>query len=239
MGDVKYWDTSYGKALDELDALVKGANSSSGADREQKLTTAAQTIRRLQGMKRSYNLEIKLMRDVAQKALYQEEKNTKDSRLADYETQLDDIRSKGSGTERNTLFSGRSPEPQQKQKTPEQKLDQAELIQNKTEAKYKNMITVLEQTEEVGSATAATLQDQRDQINDITEGVMEIDSMLTRADKLVRIFSRRLATDKFIQCFGFLNVAALVAIIVYVAIKKVGLPGSKGSAAPPSPVAAT
>eukprot|EP00611_Tribonema_gayanum_P016832 TRINITY_DN29269_c0_g1_i1.p1 TRINITY_DN29269_c0_g1~~TRINITY_DN29269_c0_g1_i1.p1 ORF type:complete len:238 (+),score=69.02 TRINITY_DN29269_c0_g1_i1:210-923(+) len=233
MGDVKYWDTSYGKALDELSDQVKAVKGASAAEKEAKIATATQTVRRLQGMKRSYNLEIKLMRDATQKASYQEEKNAKDAKLTELEAQLEEAKNKPAGSDKVSLFSGRAAE-EPKVKTADQKLDQAEMIQNKTEAKYKNIITVLEQTEEVGSATAATLQEQRAQISEITENVMEMDGMLTRANKLIMVFSRRLATDKMIQCFAFINVAALVAIIVYVVIKNVGLPGSSSSAPPPA-----
>ncbi|CAM9785318.1 unnamed protein product [Hapterophycus canaliculatus] len=43
-------------------------------------------------------------------------------------------------------------------------------------------------------------------------------------------------TDKFIQCFGCLNVTALVAIIIYVVVQNVDLPGGD-NAEPPDPSA--
>mmetsp|Transcript_19209 Transcript_19209/g.40053 ORF Transcript_19209/g.40053 Transcript_19209/m.40053 type:complete len:90 (-) Transcript_19209:47-316(-) len=42
---------------------------------------------------------------------------------------------------------------------------------------------------------------QRDQIKDITEEVMQIEDNLSRADKLIKTFDRRMGIDKFKQCF--------------------------------------
>lgn len=232
MGDVKYWDGSYGKTLDELDTQVKAAASTTGPEREAKLASATQCIKRLQGMKRSYNLEIKLMRDPEQKGIFQEEKNKKDARLTDLEAKLEEIRSKPN-MEKATLFSRAVEVPVTK--TADQKLDQADAIQNKTEAKYKNMISVLQETEVTASNAAAQLQEDRNKINDITESVMEMEGSMERANKLIRVFGKRMATDKFIQAFGCLNIAALVAIIVYVVVKNVGLPGSSSTTVPPTP----
>mmetsp|Transcript_19208 Transcript_19208/g.40048 ORF Transcript_19208/g.40048 Transcript_19208/m.40048 type:complete len:91 (-) Transcript_19208:86-358(-) len=61
---------------------------------------------------------------------------------------------------------------------------------------------------------------QRDQIKDITEEVMQIEDNLSRADKLIKTFGRRMATDKFIQCFTCVNVLLLVGVIVYAVVSK-------------------
>lgn len=42
-------------------------------------------------------------------------------------------------------------------------------------------------------------------------------------------------SSQFIQLFGCLNVTAMVAIIVYVIVKKVDLPGSGDEDTPPDP----
>lgn len=58
------------------------------------------------------------------------------------------------------------------------------------------MIGVLQETEQTANTTAVELTNQREQIGRITEDAIEIDSLLTRADRLVKVFSKRMMTDK-------------------------------------------
>lgn len=56
-----------GQALDDLERFVNTAEGATEEAREEALVSAAQTMKRLGGMKRSYNVEIKLMSDAAAK----------------------------------------------------------------------------------------------------------------------------------------------------------------------------
>lgn len=58
------------------------------------------------------------------------------------------------------------------------------------------MIGVLQETEATADNTAVELTNQREQLIRITEDAIEIDSLLTRADRLVKVFSKRMMTDK-------------------------------------------
>lgn len=55
------------KTLDELEGFITTAESGSGDAKDGALTDATHSLKRLGGMKRSYNLEIKLMGDAASK----------------------------------------------------------------------------------------------------------------------------------------------------------------------------
>lgn len=59
-----------------------------------------------------------------------------------------------------------------------------------------NMIGVLQETEQTANTTAVELTNQREQIGRITEDAIEIDTLLGRADRLVKVFSKRMMTDK-------------------------------------------
>eukprot|EP00903_Cladosiphon_okamuranus_P015611 g14415.t1 len=236
-GDVKYWDNSYGKTLDDLEKYVGTVESGDGDSRETAISEATNSLKRLAGMKRSYNLEIKLLKDPASKAHYNMEKSQKDSRLSTLQARL--VAAKASGqSKRDELFGGRRDveSGETTERSAEAKLDEADQYQDKTEEAYKNMIGVLKETEATADNTAVELTNQREQLGRITEDAIEIDSMLTRADRLVKVFSKRMMTDKFIQCFGCLNVVAMVAIIVYVIVKNVDL-GGDGEDLPPDPAA--
>ena len=49
---------------------------------------------------------------------------------------------------------------------------------------------------------------------------MQIEDNLSHADQLIKTFWRRMATDKFIQCFTCVNVLLLVGVIVYAVVSK-------------------
>jgi SNARE protein len=102
----------------------------------------------------------------------------------------------------------------------DQMLRDAEGIQDKTEQSLIHSRQMVEATKEVGQATIEELHRQRNQIKDITEEVMQIEDNLARADKLIRTFGRRMATDKFIQCFACVNILLLVGVITYAVVSK-------------------
>eukprot|EP00161_Ancyromonas_sigmoides_P012788 TRINITY_DN3260_c0_g1_i1.p1 TRINITY_DN3260_c0_g1~~TRINITY_DN3260_c0_g1_i1.p1 ORF type:complete len:256 (+),score=85.01 TRINITY_DN3260_c0_g1_i1:122-889(+) len=74
---------------------------------------------------------------------------------------------------------------------------------------------VVAQTTETAANTAAVLNEQTDQLRRIGEGVDQVESNLKRADRELRMFIRRMATDKFILGFLFLIVLGVVFMIVW------------------------
>ena len=93
-------------------------------------------------------------------------------------------------------------------------LKAADQIQDKTAQSLKHTEQMVQLTKEVATATIEELHRQKEQIKDITEEVMQLEDNLTRADKLIRTFGRRMATDKFIQCFACVNVLLLAGVII-------------------------
>jgi SNARE protein len=94
-------------------------------------------------------------------------------------------------------------------------LDKAVNIQMKTEQSLMSTQKMVQASKEVANATSAQLQQQRNQIVQITEEVMRIEDGLQRADKLIRNFARRMATDRVILLFTFLVFAGIAGIVVY------------------------
>ena len=52
-------------------------------------------------------------------------------------------------------------------------------------------------------------------MNDISDEIDVIDSNLTRAEKLITAFGKRMATDRILQFFTFVNVVLLIAVVAY------------------------
>jgi len=79
--------------------------------------------------------------------------------------------------------------------------------------------TALE-TQQIGTETLAKQQEQREQIIRIDQGVDQVSSNIKLANRHLRVFVRRMATDKIIMGFMFLIFVGVVVIIVYSVINK-------------------
>ena len=75
------------------------------------------------------------------------------------------------------------------------------------------------ESKEVGMQTVEELQRQREQLKQTDAIVMEIENELNRADRLIKTFGKRMATDRLIQCFACVNILMVVGVVIYVVIK--------------------
>jgi hypothetical protein len=92
--DVSYWDKTYAAALQSLEGSVAAARSARTlSERETLLAAASQTIRRLSGVRRSYNLELKLCRDTEARARFSADKAAKDKQFEALQGELDEVNS--------------------------------------------------------------------------------------------------------------------------------------------------
>ncbi|KNC50342.1 Qb-SNARE [Thecamonas trahens ATCC 50062] len=98
-------------------------------------------------------------------------------------------------------------------------LSQAEALQGQSQASVARSRAMVEDTIEVAASTATTLQGQTEQLGRIHAGVEEVESNMKRADRQLRIFARRMMTDKIILCLIFCIVVAFIMVIIYSSIK--------------------
>uniref|UniRef100_A0A7S0G6V6 t-SNARE coiled-coil homology domain-containing protein n=1 Tax=Proboscia inermis TaxID=420281 RepID=A0A7S0G6V6_9STRA len=115
-------------------------------------------------------------------------------------------------------------------------LGEASKLQDKTSDSLGNTKRMIEESKNVGMETMEELRRQRDQLNTIDEEAMKIEDNLVRADRLIKTFGRRMATDKFIQCFAVVNVLLLVGVVIYSSIKKGAFSNDDSKDDLPSPV---
>jgi len=95
-----------------------------------------------------------------------------------------------------------------------------EELQMQSQASVSRSRAMVEDTIEVAANTATTLQGQTEQITRIRTGVETVESNMKRADRQLRIFMRRMMTDKIILCLLFCVVIGVVLVIVYSSINK-------------------
>lgn len=120
--------------------------------------------------------------------------------------------------ERNGLFGGRTSSGGNSRKTQmsnQEMLDKSVEVQKKTEKSLVSTQKMIQESKEVAIATGEQLREQRQQIVTITDEVMRMEDNLQRADKLIRTFARRMATDRVILFFIFLVFVSIAAIVIY------------------------
>ena len=110
-------------------------------------------------------------------------------------------------------------EPGQPEQSPELDhrdiLRKGQAIQEDDINTLQNVQRQVEETKVLGSETLATMAQQREQIIQIDKGVDEVESNLRIANRHLRTFVRRLATDKIVMGFVLLIFIAVVFIIVW------------------------
>jgi SNARE protein len=171
---------------------------------------------RLKNISKSYKMETRLIKEGASRRKHEDAHEAYDKKIKGLESEIKWSRTEGNKKE---LFGGASAATSPAEEG-DAMLQEASRVQDKTEQSLAHTRAVVDATKEVGNATLEELHRQRDQIKDITEEVMLIEDNLSRADKLIKTFGRRMATDRFIQCFACVNVLLLVGVIVYAVVSK-------------------
>ncbi|KAI9332525.1 hypothetical protein BDR26DRAFT_869235 [Obelidium mucronatum] len=117
---------------------------------------------------------------------------------------------------------------EQKKRTPDEMTakeltQQAMVVQEQTHEATSRTKRIVEQTIEIGAAVNNEIIKQGEQIHNIAEGIQHVESNLKRADKQLRVFMRRMSTDKIFLLFIFLTVIGLVVAIVLYILKQQGV----------------
>ncbi len=114
-------------------------------------------------------------------------------------------------------------------------LDGAERIQDKTQVALSNTQTLIVESKATGMLTLEELNRQQDQLRTTDNNIVRLEDNLNRADKLIKTFGKRMATDKLIQAFACINIVLIVGVVVY-SIVKGGLNKNSEEVPPESPV---
>ena len=101
-------------------------------------------------------------------------------------------------------------------------LAEASALQDKTQDSLSNTKNLIAQSKEIGVSTLEELQRQREVISNIEKEADRMDDNLARAEALLKHFGKRMASDKFIQCFAVLNCLLLLGVILYAVLRRGG-----------------
>lgn len=101
-------------------------------------------------------------------------------------------------------------------------VEQARGVQDESMNSVARSQRLVDQAEKIGVETASKLKDQTDQMKRIYSQVDNIEGNLARADKIMREFVKRMATDKLVLCFILLILVGIITIVAWKATHKGG-----------------
>jgi len=241
MADVQYWDDTLTDEVQSIQQLLQSAEGLSDLDQASALDRAEKKIRAAQGTKKSYKMETRLVSDPRQRSRYENKLSELSQELASC---ANDLKALKGGMQRGELFVGArgassgldGNNEMSGEEAGDMMMNDMNNIQDKTKQSLHNTKNMVAASKEVGEATMGELLRQREQIRTIDDEAMRIEDNLNRADKLIKTFGKRMATDKLIQCFACINILLLAGVVVYSILKKGD--GEEGGTdnAPASPV---
>lgn len=237
MSDARYWFDEFSReveqlriVLDKLRTLVDSSNLSAV---ESSVKEIEAKFIRAKEIKKSFGLEMRLVRDRKERSVFESESKILEQRLEDCVKELARLKTKN---DRKDLMGGKADAPASgafaystEGKNNDQLLGEANKIQDMTFESLNRTKNMIEASKEVGTATLETLRGQREQITEISNEVDKLDDKLGHASKLVMNFGRRMATDRLIQMFAALNIVIMLALILYVVVSGKSLAPSTSS----------
>lgn len=181
------------------------------------LDNCERQIRSTNGTVRSYKMECRLLSDPSERKSYENKLKRHERDLKELSIQVQEHRQE---LNRGELFVNAQREGSSPEENGDAMLMEASKLQDKTKESLDRTSNLIGEAKSVGLETMEELRRQREQISRIDEEAQKIEGNLTRADKLIKTFGRRMATDRFIQCFACVNVFLLVGVIVYIVVMK-------------------
>jgi SNARE protein len=181
------------------------------------LDNCERQIRSTNGTVRSYKMECRLLSDPNERKSYENKLKRHERDLKELSIQVQEHRQE---LNRGELFVNAQRDGSSPEEDGDAMLMEASKLQDKTKESLDRTSNLIGEAKSVGLETMEELRRQREQISRIDEEAQKIEGNLTRADKLIKTFGRRMATDRFIQCFACVNVFLLVGVIVYIVVMK-------------------
>jgi SNARE protein len=219
--------------MDEIPAITDRDGKASAIEQaESKLKSASKT-------KKTLKMETRLVTETQTRKQYE----TRLTRLGEDLSHLKaDLSALKQDFHREAIMEGAggdddySPTEDDGQKAGDHMLGDATRTQDKTQESLDYTKQMVAESKDVGLSSLEELKRQRETLNRIDQEADRIDSAVDVAEKLIKNFGKRMASDRFIQCFAVLNVLLLVGVIVYAVLSGGSLGGDSGEGAPENPI---
>lgn len=223
--------------VDAIQHILDGVPSlSNPVERASAMEEADDRLRGAAGTKRSFKMEIRLVQDIKERRRLEGNLQKMDQELR---TLKADLKALQADENRGELFiSGGAGDGDDGEADPTKAgtnmLNEASALQDKTQDSLQNTRNMIAASKEVGVSTLEELQRQREVINNIDKEADRLDDNLARAEALMKQFGKRMAGDKFIQCFAVINCLLLLGVVIFAIVKKGSLLGNNDEPANPT-----
>jgi SNARE protein len=214
MSDLSFTDKDMSDRVSDLTRKVGALSSAKGDARREGIDECEELIRKIKDLRKGFNLELQPLEKGTKKREYQSKLKGYDKEVAHAKENLGWARQQ---SDKQQLFDGARGDQNGDPRTMgnDSMLAATSKIQDKTDVSLERTLADAHMGLKIGTETAATLQEQTEQLGGIGDDAKEIREQLRTADALIKNFAKRMATDKIIQCFLFLVTIAIVVIIVY------------------------
>jgi len=224
MADIQYWKDTLVEEVGHIQGILDGVQSlSDPVERASALEEADATLRSATGTKRSFKMEIRLVQDQDLRGKYSKRLKKLENELR---TLKADLKALQAEQDRGELFvtGGAGGPDGNGENDPtmagSNMLKEASTLQDKTQDSLANTKNMIATSKEVGVSTLEELQRQREVLGQIDAQADRMGDNLARAEALVKQFGKRMAGDKFIQCFALLNCVLFVAVVIWAILKR-------------------
>eukprot|EP00002_Diphylleia_rotans_P011512 TRINITY_DN2273_c0_g2_i1.p1 TRINITY_DN2273_c0_g2~~TRINITY_DN2273_c0_g2_i1.p1 ORF type:complete len:228 (-),score=59.34 TRINITY_DN2273_c0_g2_i1:86-769(-) len=198
--DAEDMDTRITRALTGIKASLDKTASLSGYAFRDAITQAEQNLERVQPTWKNLRLEIRDLPPSSQK--------TYEAKLNAHKSEMDALALRIANLKNREVTSTQG-------MSASRMMYQASAIQDESLKSTERSKKMIQQSLEIGAATNEALKKQTEQLKSIGEDADTIQENLDQANKQLRAFMRRLATDKFIVCFLCLIFLAVIFVIAY------------------------
>lgn len=171
-------------------------------------------------IKKSFGLELRVTSDKLAKAEFDGKAKVLETTFNNLVSDLGEVRARTREQDKKDLMVGNKRRFQTEGRDGDDLLLDAAGLQEETMQSLARSRALVAESEEIGAATITVLQTQREQMNDISNEIDAIDSNLTRAEKLISAFTRRMASDRVLQFFLAVNLVIAIAVAAYAATHK-------------------
>eukprot|EP00743_Colponemidia_sp_Colp-15_P011073 GILK01012301.1.p1 GENE.GILK01012301.1~~GILK01012301.1.p1 ORF type:complete len:282 (+),score=48.94 GILK01012301.1:43-846(+) len=220
MSDVKVHDDELKFLLRELRQHLTQLQAASGSLKTLKLQECDSLVSQVRICKETYGLEVAGLghdRQLWQKKL--------DDSLQTFELLMHEFTALRLHTRKEDLYAGRTVNSSvaKEQQSSAKMIEMGDMMQKKTKESLLRSKEMIASSEQVGAATANKLEAQTDQISHVHGQVVQIESNLQRADRLIKAFLLRARKDRFIMSMMFCICVAIACIVLFKSITKTSL----------------
>ncbi|KAG8460833.1 hypothetical protein KFE25_010888 [Diacronema lutheri] len=216
--EISYYDDELTELCGELRQKIDGLPRLSGEARAERIAQLGVRMQRARQVLHSFKVE---MRELSKEDAFLYDQKCK-GHLANLQKLNTDLAWAKSEGERAELMDRPAGVESADTMSAQSLITRGAQIQDQSLASTSRSKRMIEDSRAIGVETATQLKSQTEQLRNIDEDIMKVESNLKRADMLIRAFLRRMATDKFIMVFMFLIVVGIITIIIYKAINPKG-----------------